>query len=272
MGGDLHCHSLYSDGTSTPKELVDLAIHSRFTALSITDHDTVFAFDEARSYAHANDIRLIPGVEISSDHCGDSVHVLGYAFKSGALDEFCSFHRKRRVDRNKIILEKLEKRGMEVCEEEVKRLSPSAITYGRPHIAQVLVEKGYVTDIGAAFKRYLGEGKLCFEKGERWTVEEAIEAVHRAKGKAVLAHPHLIKKGALVRSLLNLDFDGIEAYYASMAAAENGRWVEIAVRHKLFITGGSDFHGSVKPHSFFGSSWASEETVNFLYDHFSSHV
>jgi len=272
MGADLHCHSLYSDGTSTPKELVDLAIRSKFSALSITDHDTVSAFDEARLYAHENGVRLIPGVEISSDHFGESVHVLGYAFKSDALDEFCSFHRKRRVERNKVILEKLQKRGMEVSEEEVKKLSPSAITYGRPHIAQVLVTKGYVTDIGEAFKRYLGEGKSCYEKGERWSVEEAIEAIHKAGGMAVLAHPHLIKKGALVRALLDLDFDGIEAYYASMLPAENRRWVEVAIRHKLFITGGSDFHGSVKPHSFFGSSWAPEETVDLLWNHFSSHA
>jgi len=269
--GDLHCHSLYSDGTSTPKELVDLAIQAELSALSITDHDTVSAFDDVYSYAASNNIWLIPGVEISSEYLGESVHVLGYSFRENSLDEFCSLHRKRRLERNKGILENLRKREMYVSDEEVKAFSPLAITYGRPHIARVLVEKGYVENIAEAFRKYLGDGKPCYEKGQRWSVEESIEAIHKAAGKAVLAHPHLIKKGSLVRSLLEFDFDGIEAYYSSMPLAENRRWVEIAKQHNLFITGGSDFHGTVKPHAIFGSSWAPEETVDLLYNHSKSH-
>jgi len=274
MRGDLHTHSLYSDGTFTPRELVDMALKSDFGALSITDHDTVCAFDEVLSYARSNGIQLIPGVEISSEHFGESVHVLGYAFdrKTTSLDEFCAVHRKRREERNAIILEKLKKQGMEVTMEEVISLSPDAVTFGRPHIARVLVEKSYVGDIVEAFKRYLGEGKLCYESGKRWTAEQAIRAIHEAGGKAVIAHPHLIRKGSLVRDLLTLDFDGIEAYYAMMSPAENRRWVEIAHQHNLFITGGSDFHGSVRPKAVFGSSWAPEETVDLLYTHFCSHV
>ncbi len=269
---DLHCHSLYSDGTYTPRQLVDLALQMSFSGLSITDHDTIEAFDEAYPYATEKGLIFLPGVEISSKFRDEPVHILGYSFDPHAqsLIDFCKQHRERREIRNQMMLEKLSRAGMTVTMEEVKALSPHATTYGRPHIALAMMQRGYVEDISFAFRHYLGSGRSCYVEGDKWTVQEAIGAIHTARGKAVLAHPQLLKARSPIEDLLALPFDGIEAYYASMNADVNRRWCEIAQRHGLFVTGGSDFHGKVKPESRFGSSWAPEGTIQLLQQHFLS--
>jgi predicted metal-dependent phosphoesterase TrpH len=269
---DLHCHSLHSDGSLRPTELVDLAIQSGFCGLSITDHDTIEAFDEAYQYALQKDVIFLPGVEISATFQKEPIHVLGYSFDpySIALVEFCRVHRERREVRNQLMLEKLSSAGMTVAMEEVKKLSPQATTYGRPHIALAMVQRGYVEDVASAFSHYLGFGKSCYVEGEKWAVSQAIDAIHGAGGKAVLAHPQLLKARSLINELLAFPFDGIEAYYGSMNADVSRRWCEIAKKHSFFVTGGSDFHGKVRPGSRFGSSWAPEETIDLLYHHFLS--
>ena len=267
---DLHCHSLYSDGSNRPTELVDLAIGLGHWGISITDHDSIESFDDAADYAAAHSIVFFPGIEITSSFQGESVHVLGYCFdpKAKGVQAVCHKHREWREERNKIMLEKLAKAGMPVSMEEVKALSPGATTYGRPHIALALVRHGYVTDIETAFRQLLGSGKRCYADGEKSTVAEAIEIVHESGGLAVLAHPHLIKNSSLVDKVLALPFDGLEAYYGSMGEKQNHRWKEVAERRGLFVTGGSDYHGSIKPQGRFGSSWAPESTLDILYAHY----
>jgi len=269
-GADLHCHSIHSDGVHTPDELISMAKEKGLIGLSITDHDT---FSTHQSFFD-RDFLLIPGIEISAECVGQSVHVLGYAYDlySKTLDEFCRFHQARRVKRNQAIIENLVEMGMPISWEEVKELSPEASSYGRPHIARVLVKKGYVPDVATAFKRFIGEGKPAYISGDRWRVEEAIHAVHEAGGKAVLAHPHLIKQRSIVRKLLSLPFDGLEAYYSLMPKSENERWRQEAEEHGFFATGGSDFHGTLKPAVHLGSSFTSFETVQMLYRHFLQHV
>jgi hypothetical protein len=269
---DLHCHSIYSDGSCRPSELVDLAIDHGFVGLSIVDHDTVEAFEEGYAYAASKGLIFLPGVEISAKFEEESIHVLGYSFdpKSRSLQEFCRLHQLRREKRNQQILDNLGRRGMSVTMEQVKARSPEALTYGRPHIALAMMEKGYAKDVASAFSAFLGAGKSCYVEGEKWTVQEAIDAVHAAKGMAVLAHPHLIKTGRLIKKLLAMPFDGLEAYYCSMPVELNLRWCEAAKKHSFFVTGGSDFHGTIKPDNRFGSSWAPEETFDMLHHHFLS--
>ena len=272
LKADLHCHSLHSDGTYHPTELVDLAVQMNFDGLSITDHDTIEAFDEAYPYATQKGLIFLPGVEISAKFRNEPIHVLGYSFDphSKSLMEFCRMHRERREVRNQMMLEKLSRAGMPVTIEEVKALSPLATTYGRPHIALSMMKRGYVEDVASAFRHYLGAGKSCYVEGEKWTVEQALDAIHAAKGKAVFAHPQLLKTRSLIEDLLVLPFDGLEAYYSSMNADVNRRWCDLAQRHSLFVTGGSDFHGAVKPGNHFGSSWTPEETLHLLHQHFLS--
>ena len=267
---DLHCHSLYSDGTCRPVELVDLAISLGHWGLSITDHDTIEAFDEAADYAATHSVVLFPGIEISSKFQDESIHVLGYCFdpRAKSLQEVCRRHREWRDERNRLMIQKLAAAGMSISMDEVKALSPNASTYGRPHIALLLVHRGYVKDVVSAFRQFLGSGKSCYVEGEKSTVAEAIDCIHAAGGLAVLAHPHLIKKSSIIEKLLALPFDGLEVYYASMGEKENLRWKTIADRHRLFATGGSDFHGTIKPEWRFGSSWTPESTLDLLYAHY----
>ena len=125
-------------------------------------------------------------------------------------------------------------------------------------------------DVATAFRMYLGRGRSCYVEGEKWTVPDAIDLIHGARGMAVLAHPHLLKPGVPIEKLLSYPFDGIEAYYSMLGPARHRPWCEHAARRGLFITGGSDFHGSVMPNCHFGSSWAPETTLDFLHHHFLS--
>lgn len=258
---DLHVHSTFSDGTDTPKQLIDLAINAGLSALSITDHDTVAGYSEALPYAQEKNFPLLTGVEFSSTHHNFPVHVLGYGIdlKSAALDALCQRHRTRRHNRNLAILERLRGMGIKIDESELE-----GHTVGRPHIAKLLINRGIVGSIKEAFDRYLGEEKRAYVAGEPIPVEHTIDVIHEAGGKAVIAHPHLIKRRPVVRQLLEMPFDGIEGYYARFAPAQEKQWVEMGEKKGWIITGGSDYHGDNKPFNHLGSSWVSKETFDAL--------
>ncbi len=259
---DLHCHSCLSDGTDTPEELIDLAIEMGLSGLSITDHDTVAAYPRALEYAARKNFSVITGVEFSASYKGDPVHVLGYGYDytNREICDLCFHHQHRRHERNEKILLNLAKMGIEIPYEELG----SEGTIGRPHIAQALQKRGIVTTIKEAFDRYLGEGKDAYDPGEPITVEETIEAIHAGGGKAVLAHPHLLKRTSTIRFALQQIFDGLEGYYARLPVNQEKKWIDIAHNKGWIITGGSDYHGSVKPLNVLGSSWVGEDVFNAL--------
>jgi 3',5'-nucleoside bisphosphate phosphatase len=262
---DLHCHSTFSDGTATPEELIDLAAESGLSGLSITDHDTVDAYHTALPYAHKKNISLISGVEFSCIHREESVHILGYAFSLTNQDllNFCKLHQTRREKRLTLILEKLKQHEMPVT------LEPQSFgSIGRPHIALEMIKHGYVRSVEEAFKKYLGEGCACYVPGEAFTVEESIRIIHKAGGFAVIAHPHLIRNSKIVTDLLKMPFDGVEAYYARFAPHQEKAWVKIGQYRQWLVTGGSDFHGTVKPHIPLGCSWVGTETFQQLHQRF----
>lgn len=270
---DLHCHTTCSDGTSTPAEIIDLAVLSNLQGLSITDHDNIAAYDIACPLAEQKGIKLISGIELSTVHCGVSVHVLGYSFdlKAEPLLAFCKLHRTRRINRFRSILELLSKKNMPINEEEFPAdffQETSYRTIGRPHIAYMMLKKGYVSSIQQAFNEYIGEGKPCYHPGHQHTVEETLEIIHQSKGLAIIAHPHLIGSHTVLNDLLKMNFDGIEGFYAHFPPAANSPWVKIGMEKKWIITGGSDYHGTIKPHHQLGSSWVAEDTFNRLYQHF----
>ncbi len=258
---DLHCHSTCSDGNLDPVALVELAVSSQLQGLSITDHDTVAAYATALD---ASQIPLISGVEFSATHEGISVHILGYAFalKAPSIHELCQRHMLRRQERNREILDHLAKQRMPLTMEEVTRESRGAI--GRPHIALAMVKRGYAPSVQDAFKRYIGDGRPCFAKGSPVSVEETLAAIHQAKGVAIIAHPHLIDNVALLRKLLEMPFEGIECYYARFPPESNAPWIDLAQKRGLLMTGGSDFHGAIKPNIPLGASWIGEETFRIL--------
>jgi predicted metal-dependent phosphoesterase TrpH len=243
--------------------LVDLAIKEGLQGLSITDHDTVDAYAQIQSPA----LRLLPGCEFSTVWQEGAVHVLAYGFnpRDPRVLELCVDQQRRRVDRNRAILERLRNYRMEIREEEMA-LQTSA--WGRPHIAQALVQKGYVGSVREAFQRYLGEGKLCYVPGSRPSTAEMIEWLKQLSAIVVLAHPHLLPSRPWVHELLALPWDGIEAHYAGQSEVACKRFVKMAEKRGWLVTGGSDYHGSVKPQSRLGTSWTDEKVFDHLYNHY----
>jgi 3',5'-nucleoside bisphosphate phosphatase len=274
---DLHCHSCVSDGSYQPKELISIAKERGLQALSITDHDTIGAYDELRDSAlNLGTLTLIPGVELSTTFREEPVHILGYSFDltSQSLREFCHYHYKRRQERFRIMLGKANKLGLEVSEEEILKefkKENSLANLGRPHLAMMMFKKKWVRSVADAFHKFLGEGQSCYEPSELPSVEETIKQIHQAGGLAVLAHPHLIKREGVIPALLNMPFDGLEGYYSLFCKSRNERWVKTAAHKKWIVTGGSDFHGTPKPRVRLGCAWAPENTVQLLIDHLKKH-
>ena len=258
---DLHCHTTCSDGTVSPCALIQMAKELNLRGLCITDHDTVAAYPEAIQAAREARIHLGTGIEFSSVFAGHDVHILGYDIdlESEALAELCKKHESRRTKRNQQIVENLRKEGM-----EIPQLSSKGIL-GRPHIAAALVEQGHVSSIKEAFRLYLGEGKRCYVRGETVSIEETIRAIHAAKGKAFLAHPHLLPSNVPIPKLLENPFDGIECFYGTMPSSD--KWQKVAAEKKLFVSGGSDFHGATRPHVSLGCQGVDEKTFNRIFNH-----
>lgn len=262
---DLHCHTAFSDGSLTPQELILLAKKIGLQGLAITDHDTVDSYDEAIPAAKEAGLWLGSGVEFSCYHKNKPVHILGYDFRLSdpGIHALCQRHQTRRIDRNRAILAKLERCKMPIREEELT----GARTIGRPHIAQVMVQKGYVKTIKDAFNLYLAEGKMCYEPGAPFSISEAFEVVRAAGGKAFLAHPHLLNDGIFLKELLALKFDGIECHYARCSPEKERRYLKIAKEKNLLISGGSDYHGDAKEQIPLGCSWVDEETFRKIFQH-----
>lgn len=271
MSYDLHTHSTYSDGSYTPLELILYAAQKGLEGLSITDHDTVDAYPEALTLGQEYHLQILPGVEFSCHYKGQSVHILGYSFDytHPSLLELCRRHKERRKNRNLEILEKLKKIGFVITEEELINSAKGAV--GRPHIAKLLVEKGYVVDIPHAFKQYIGDGKRCYAHGITFTIEETLHVIHEAKGLAVLAHPHLHHSPYFVKELLKFPFDGLEAEYSQMPLEKNALWINLAKENHLLTTGGSDFHCSIKPTIDLGDTMVKREQIEPLFTQFYSH-
>lgn len=267
---DLHCHTTCSDGTVDPEEIVKLAIINGLSGLSITDHDTIDAYGKAVPIAKEKELPLISGVEFSALHRDMSIHILAYSFSldSPLIKDFCSQHHLRRVQRNRSIIERLAAHGLSLDEQTIEDLLTSHRTIGRPHIALALLQKGYVSSLQEAFQLYLGDNKPCYVPGQNFSVEETIDLIHKAKGFAIIAHPHLIENSALLHDVLNMQFDGIEAYYGRLSSQQHERWLNIGKQKGWLITGGSDFHGDIKPNISLGSSWVGEEIFKVLQEQF----
>jgi predicted metal-dependent phosphoesterase TrpH len=154
---------------------------------------------------------------------------------------------------------------MPILEEDLLRIGER--TVGRPHIAKLMVEKGYVNSIKEAFNLYIGDGKPCYEPGEGISVQETLEIIHRGRGKAFIAHPHLLDRSRKIKELLKCSFDGIECHYAKFLPDQGRQWIQIAKERGWLISGGSDFHGSAKDYIQLGCSWIDEENFHKIFQH-----
>jgi 3',5'-nucleoside bisphosphate phosphatase len=244
MTADLHCHTTASDGTLTPTQLVRMAKEKGLKAIGITDHDTVMGIAEATMAGKRFGVEIVPGVELNTDFDGTEVHILGYYpdLNSLVLQDALKNLREARSARVHLIITKLNSLGLNISEERVKEISGEG-AIGRPHIAQALEEKGYVTDIKEAFERYIGQGGPAYVSRYKLTPEEGIKLIRQAHGVAVLAHPGLIGRDDVIPSLINSGLLGIEVKHSKHSQEDEQRYSEFAQKYGMLITGGSDYHG-----------------------------
>lgn len=255
MIADLHTHTTASDGTLTPTELVQAAALLGIALLAITDHDTTAAIAEAQSATQSTSVRLLPGVELSAEGPPGKCHLLGLGIDPThpRLNSTLAILSENRRQRNAKMVTRLNALGISLTLDEVITAAPPGANVGRPHFAAALVAKGSVSSITEAFQRYLGDDAAAYIEKDTLTPAEAIALVHEAGGLCFLAHPGLLRLAAhetpetRIIALKKLGLDGIEAYYSAYSPAEEARFLRLAEKHQLLVTGGSDFHGANKP-------------------------
>jgi predicted metal-dependent phosphoesterase TrpH len=250
---DLHLHTTASDGVLTPSEIVRYAKAKGLQAIAITDHDTIEGCEEGLAEGDRIVFEVIPGIEISAEHSPGSMHVLGFFLDihHPLLNERLKFLQKARAERNPRIVEKLNGLGMDITFEEVLKASGGG-QVGRPHFANVLLEKKYVKSFQEAFDRFLKKGAPAYVDKFRFTSKEALHFINEAKGVAVLAHPNTLGMNGyaelekLVLRLVEEGLKGIEVYYPEHSVSETAQYKSLAERCGLLATGGTDYHGMEK--------------------------
>ena len=252
---DLHVHSTYSDGTLTPKELVDLAIVKNLSVMALTDHDSVNGIDEILSYAASlpNAPKIVPGVELSTEYEGREVHVVGL-FIDHKHPEFTAYLKDfidSRTTRNIKMCKSLTDAGIEITYQELLDAFPDAVIT-RAHYAKLMIQKGYIKSINEAFERYVGDHCPYYVPREKVTPQDAIRLIKKAGGIPIFAHPILCRFSDsrlenLVAELKASGLMGIEAVYSTYTPSEERQVRALAAKHDLLLSGGSDFHGSNKP-------------------------
>ncbi len=256
-GIDLHAHTTASDGSLSPTELAQQAAALGLSALAVTDHDTLGGLAEAQAAADQIGLDLIPGVELSVEDEGGRFHLLGYLFdpNNSPLQTALKTLRASRAARNEQMAQKMAELGLPVTLNDVRaEAGEDADVIARPHFARALIKKGVVHSVQEAFDRYLSTGKPLYQPKEVLTPRDAIALLHAAGGLAVMAHPGLVPLGAdaLAQRIEWLaqetGMDGLEAYYSQHGPAQTDRFLSLAHQNNLLVTGGSDFHGTPKPH------------------------
>jgi hypothetical protein len=247
-------HSTHSDGTDSPRHLVELARDTGLAAIALTDHDTFSGVAEAQAAGRELGVRVLSGVEISLEYAGKTVHMLAYCFDSGAprLKEGLDRLVQGRNDRNRRIVANFNRIGVDLALEEVESEAGGKVV-GRPHFARVLMRKGIVQDRQEAFDRFLARGAACYEERLRFTPADSVRMIREAGGVPVLAHPKFVplmegeSLDAVVRDLAEAGLLGIECHYSLHTAEETRHYLDLARRHGLLVTGGTDYHGAIKP-------------------------
>jgi len=244
-GVDLHTHTTASDGTYAPRDLVIEAASRGVRVLAITDHDSTEGLPEAFEEAERRrPLEIVPGIEINCDVEGAEIHILGYLMDWQApwFQEFCREQRRERRERVHRMAERLGALGMPIDPEDVFALVREG-SAGRPHVAQVMVARGYVKTVREAFDRYLGAGKPGHVPRKKLTPEDAVRLIRKAGGVPVFAHPGLAGRDELIPALIAAGLMGIECYYTEHSAQQRATYLQICKERDLVATGGSDFHG-----------------------------
>ncbi|MBI4199616.1 MAG: PHP domain-containing protein [Chloroflexi bacterium] len=247
---DLHLHTTESDGRLTPQQLVELVARQGLRVVAITDHDTTEGLGPAWEAAHAYPhLTVLPGIELSTDIPGNEVHILGYFIdhQDPGLQAMLEQFRDSRVGRAKEMVRRLGSLGIAVEWQRVQEIAGHR-AIGRPHIAQAMVEKGYISRPQEAFEKYLGRNGLAYAERRKQTPEEAVQLVVQVGGVPVLAHPaHLNDLDRVIGELQAAGLQGMEVYYAEYPPETIQRLEKTARRRGLVPCGGSDYHAFGTP-------------------------
>lgn len=251
---DFHTHSTASDGSDSPSELLNAAVRSGLSAVALTDHDTISGLSEFLHAAQGQNITAVPGVEISSALYNKEIHILGLFIDpvSVSLNRFLENARKNRTERNLLMLEKLNAIGYRISWKDLLDFAPGE-SIGRPHVAEMLVKKGYFATVQDAFDSCLRRGARAYTPRKNSTPHECIRVIHEAGGLAFWAHPVYRARGerAFIRRFLKVlvpaGLDGLEAFYPVFTARQTLMLEEMAREFRILRTGGTDYHGNVHP-------------------------
>ena len=255
---DLHSHTNESDGSCSPAQLVEEAVRAGVTTLGVTDHDTFAGYDQALPVAATAGLELVCGIELSTKLHGRSVHLLGYFLDgTGPVDfrEWVLDLQAARRERNIRLAERLRELGFDITLEEAEARGRGMT--GRPHFAQIMVEKGYAGNIRQAFDEYLDESAKGYVYRREPQFAEGVGQIRKAGGIASLAHPIRVHGDipTLMPELRHAGLNAIEAYHSDHGPQETELYLELAKEYGMLVTGGSDYHGIVKPGVKLGSGY-----------------
>ncbi|HYE09106.1 MAG TPA: PHP domain-containing protein [Patescibacteria group bacterium] len=263
---DLHVHTTASDGLLSPEEVVKWAAHKKLKAVAITDHDTVKGVQPAIDISEHYNIEVIPGIEFSSEHMDEEIHILGYYidYEQNWLREKLDEMYQSRYTRAVKMIERLNEIGIDITLEQVKAIAESG-TIGRPHIARAMQEKGYIDNMKDAFRTYIGKGGPAYVERYRISCREAIDIIKQLGGVPVLAHPGLINKKECIKEILDMGIEGIEVYHTKHDDEIIRYSLKLAAEYDLLMTGGSDCHGVfLNNEPIMGNVWVDYKYVELL--------
>ncbi len=265
---DLHVHSNASDGSYAPAEVVRQAKEGGLAAMALTDHDTVDGLAEAVAAGRRLGVEVIPGVEISAQFPGGTMHIVGLfiEYHDGLLDARLAVLKQARLDRNPQIIKKLNDLGIAITMARVEEISGGG-QVGRPHIARALLEAGYVSSIQEAFDKYLGFQRPGYVSKFRFPPGEALAMIKEAKGIPVLAHPFTLNLAAIPLQKLIIELKaqglaGLEVFYSEHTPEQEALYLKLTRELDLLVSGGSDYHGQNKPEITLGSM-ASQKKLTY---------
>lgn len=240
---DLHVHTNYSDGFNSPKDLIDKAKSKGIDVLSITDHDNLAAIEEASEYGKKVGVEIIPGVEISSDIMDREIHILGYFVEPGntELERYLEFFRAERLKRADRIVKKLNVLGISLKLDDVLTIARNSAV-GRPHIAQAMVEGGFIGSYYESFNKYIGNGCIAYEKKVHVSPRSAFKIISDSGGLSFIAHPGIMSE-QILKELIEDGVDGIEVVHPSHTPQLVKFYRGIVNEYFLLESGGSDYHG-----------------------------
>ena len=279
MAVDLHAHSTASDGTEEPSAIVEMAVQRGLTALALTDHDTLDGIGDARSAAEGRDLELVPGAELSLQYDAGGMHlvVLWLEPGSGPLQNRLAGLQSGRTDRNHRIIKRLNTHAMSMTIDEVEEEAGGG-TVGRPHIAAVMMRKGYVSTIAEAFELWLGSGRPAYVGRPRLKPDEAIRLARESEAVPILAHPHTLnidrapEMAELLTGLKRAGLVGLEAICSGYRRHEREGYADLARRFGLVPSGGSDYHGAYKPGVELGIGFGDLDVPESVLDELRAHA